>query len=669
MTRSRYGRWTGGPDPLAMPADVRAAMDAFGDRMLHGERASDALNAVLQRGLPGQRGLRELREALSRRRRELQRSGTLDGTLQEVRQLLETALTQERESLAADPSDAARWSETELDLLPDNLAHAVQQLSERQWHSPAAETTYRQIRELLQREAMSQQFPGLGQRPPQGGASGDQSHGEGQGSRGEGGDDTASREELKDFLADVNRLLGAHARGEDTTQQFADFMAKHGDTFDSDPKNVDELIDELARRAAAGARFMKSLSPAQRDQLQQLMDDMLSDLDLAAEMSQLNDSLRGLRPGYDWTGRERMSGEESLSLSEGTAALAEIAELDTLERSLAMRHPGSTLDDVDVDAVARQLGPSAAQEVRQLKDMDAELRRQGWLSGDADELQLSPKAVRRMGQTALAKVLADLQSTTRGSHEDRSVGSAGEFIGSTRPWIFGDEQPIDVVQTVRNAVLRTAATGSPSTTLAVEDFAVSETEHRGGAAIALCFDLSWSMYAQDRWAAMKQTALALDHLVTTRYPQDALQLIGFGLEAEVMSRAELAAVEPNGVPGTNLAGALRLARRHLARHPSAEPVLLVITDGEPTAHYLDDGRPFFYWPTMAATVEATVREADLCTRHGIVINTFMLGDDPGLARFIEAIARRNGGRVFAPNPARLGEFVVSEYVSGRRRRR
>lgn len=664
MKRTRYGRWAGGPDPLAPPVDVRAAMDALGERMLHGERTSDALHAVLQRGLPGRRGLQELRAALSKRRRELQRSGTLDGTLHEVRRLLDSALEQERASLAADPSDAARWSETELDLLPDNVAHAVAQLSDRTWHSAQAEATYRQIRELLRREAMSQQFPGFARRPSPAGREGEPGEGQPPGQRAGGPD-----EQLKDFLSDLNRLLGAHARGEDTTQQFADFMAKHGDMFDSDPKNVDELIDELARRAAAGARFMASLTPEQREQLQQLMDDMLSDLDLAAEMSALNDTLRGLRPGFDWTGRERMSGEQGLSYSDGTAALAEMAELDALERSLAMRQAGSTLDDVDVDAVQRQLGPAAAQEVQQLKDLDAELRRQGWLSGDADSLQLSPKALRRMGQTALAKVLADLQSKTRGSHEDRSAGSAGEFVGSTRPWRFGDEQPIDVVQTVRNAVLRSAASGSPTTTLAVEDFAVVETEHRAGAAVALCFDLSWSMYAQDRWAAMKQTALALDHLIATKYPQDALQLIGFGLEAEPMSRAELAAVEPSGIPGTNLAGALQLARRHLARHPSAEPVLLVITDGEPTAHYLDDGRPFFYWPTMAATIEATVHEVDRCTRHGIAINTFMLGDDPGLRRFVEAMARRNGGRVFAPDPTRLGEFVVSDYLSNRRRRR
>ncbi len=664
MTRARYGRWTGGPDPLAPPVDVRAAMDALGDRMLHGERASEALHSVLQRGLAGQRGLRDLRETLSRRRRELQRTGTLDGTLQEVRRLLESALEQERSRLASDPSEEARWSETELDLLPDNLAHAVQELSERQWHSEQAEATYQQIRELLRREAMQAQFPGLG-RPRQPSPEGEP----GEGSRSREGAGDVSHQDLKDFLADLNRLLGAHARGEDTTEQFEQFMAKHGDTFDSDPKNVDELIDELARRAAAGARFMASLSPQEREQLQQLMDDMLSDLDLAAEMSQLNDTLRGLRPGYDWSGRQRMSGGVPLSFSEGTAVLAEMAELEALERSLAMRHSGSTLDDVDVEAVARQLGPAAAQEVQQLKDLDAELRRQGWLTGDADELQLSPKALRRMGQTALATVLADLQSTTRGSHDDRSAGSAGEFVGSTRPWQFGDEQPIDVVQTVRNAVLRSAASGSPSTTLAVEDFAVVETEHRAGAAVALCFDLSWSMYAQDRWAAMKQTALALDHLVSTRYPQDALQLIGFGLDAEVMSRGELAAVEPTGVPGTNLAGALRLARRHLNRHPSAEPVLLVITDGEPTAHYLEDGRPFFYWPTISATVEATVHEVDQCTRHGIPINTFMLGDDPGLKRFIDAIARRNGGRVFAPDARRLGEFVVSDYLANRRRRR
>jgi uncharacterized protein with von Willebrand factor type A (vWA) domain len=665
VSLARYGRWSGGPDPLAAPADVRAAIDALGERMLAGESASAALHDVLQSGLEGQRGLRELREALLRRRRELQRSGTLDGTLQEVRRLLAKAVDLERAQLDTDPSPQARWAQTELDLLPDNTAQAVQELAQRQWHCAEAESTYQQIRELLAREAMTQQFPGFGRRPP--------------GDAAESGQTPAGdpRDQLKDFLADLNRLLGAHARGEDTREQFAEFMARHGDMFDSDPQDVDELIDELARRAAAAARLMASLTPQQRAELQQLMDDMLSDLDLAAEMSALNDTLRGLRPGYDWSGRQRMSGEQGLSFGDGTAALAEIAELDDLERSLTMRPIGSTLDDVDVEAVERQLGPAAAREVRRLQELDAELRRQGWLHGEADELELSPKALRRMGQSALARVLADLESSTRGSHDDRRTGSAGELIGSSRPWLFGDEQPLDVVQTVRNAVLRTA--GAPaaaagerargSIALNVEDFVVAETEHRSGAAVALCFDLSWSMYAQDRWAAMKQTALALDHLIATKYPQDVLQLIGFGLEAQVMSRAELAAVQPSGVPGTNLAQALRLARVHLRRHPRAEPVLLVITDGEPTAHTLDNGRPYFAWPTTTATVRATVHEVDECTRHGIVINTFMLGDDPGLHRFIEAMARRGGGRVFAPHPERLGEFVVRDYLRSRRSRR
>jgi uncharacterized protein with von Willebrand factor type A (vWA) domain len=197
---------------------------------------------------------------------------------------------------------------------------------------------------------------------------------------------------------------------------------------------------------------------------------------------------------------------------------------------------------------------------------------------------------------------------------------------------------------------------------------VVETEHRAAAAVALCVDLSWSMYAEGRWAPMKQTALALQHLISTRYRQDSLQVIGFDRWARRLSVMELAAAEPAWVQGTNLAHALGLARRHVSRHPQAEPVVLVVTDGEPTAHLEDDGEAFFAWPTTHETLRRTLVEIDGLTRSNIAVNTFMLGDDPGLQRFVDALARRNGGRVFAPSPDRLGEFVVADYLRARRAR-
>jgi uncharacterized protein with von Willebrand factor type A (vWA) domain len=204
--------------------------------------------------------------------------------------------------------------------------------------------------------------------------------------------------------------------------------------------------------------------------------------------------------------------------------------------------------------------------------------------------------------------------------------------------------------------------------LEVEDFEVAETERRASAVVALCVDLSFSMISEGRWGPMKQTALALSHLVATRFPQDALQIIGFGRYAMPLTQGELAAIEPDMVQGTNLQHALKLAGRHVRRHPGAEPVVLVVTDGEPTAH-LEDGEAHFQWPTLPETVRATLVEVDQLTRYGATLNLFMLGEDAGLRRFVDAVARRSGGRVFSPEVADLGAYVVSDYVRARRGRR
>jgi uncharacterized protein with von Willebrand factor type A (vWA) domain len=277
--------------------------------------------------------------------------------------------------------------------------------------------------------------------------------------------------------------------------------------------------------------------------------------------------------------------------------------------------------------------------------------------------------LRRLGQTALRKVFEHLSEGHRGEHDIRDAGASGEATGASRQWEFGDEQPLDVVRTVGNAVRRSAAvTPGGGVRLAVEDFEVVETERRASASVALCVDLSYSMFADGRWGPMKQTALALAHLVATRFPQDALQIIGFNRVASALSVEQLAGIEPDLVQGTNLQHALHLAGRHLRKHSDGEPVVLVVTDGEPTAH-LDGGYPFFHWPPMRETIEATVAEVDALTRYGAAINVFMLGEDAGLRRFVDAVARRNGGRVFTPDIERLGQYVVDDYLRARRGRR
>ncbi|MFG3689400.1 VWA domain-containing protein [Micromonospora sp. NPDC047740] len=646
--RFRYGQWRGGPDPLAPPYDVRAAVDAVGAEVLGGGSLREALRDLLRRGPQGRGGLDELAARARRLRREALRRGDLDGAVTRARALLDQALAAEREELRGRDGDDARFAEAVLDNLPRSTARAVEELSGYDWASDEARATYQRILDGLRGEVLEQRFAGL--RDAARAAA-----------------DPAAQRQLAEMMRDLNDLLARHARSEDTTDAFAEFMRRHGEFFPERPKDVDELIDVLARRAAAGERLMRSLSDRQREELAGLMRQSLGER-LAGELAQLDAQLRALRPDLNWQRGERIRGDRPLGYGEAAGALGELAELDELLDQLDQDQPGATLDDVDVDAVARTLGRDAADDVRRLRELERELRRQGWVTRDAEGLTLSPKALRRLAGTALRRVFADLTAGPRGQHDLRSAGAAGEVSGASRPWEYGDEQPLDVVRTLTRAVRR-AGPGVP-VQLAVDDFEVVETERRASAAVALCVDLSYSMISQGRWGPMKQTALALSHLVATRFPQDALQIIGFGREALPLTQQELAAVEPDLQQGTNLQHALRLAGRHLRRHPGAEPVVLVVTDGEPTAHLdPDDGEAYFHWPPLPETIEATIREVDRLTRYGATLNLFMLGDDAGLRRFVDAVARRSRGRMFTPDLDDLGEYVVSDYLRARHGRR
>ena len=674
----RYGAWRGGPDPLEPPFDVAKALDRLGERVLAGDRAADALRNLLRQGMPGTRGLRDLLRQVRERRRGLRERGQLDGTLERVRELLDQAVDQERRALFPDPSDAARLAEAELDQLPPDTAGAVRQLADYRWRSPEAAATYEQIRDLLRREVLDSQFRGM--REALAGASPEE------------------LQRIRDMMADLNAMLEADARGEDTQRQFDEFMNRYGDLFPENPRSLEELVDALARRAAAASRLAASLTPEQRAELAGLAQQVLGDLGLRYEMDRLGRSLRSRRPDLRWDQDAAMCGERPLGLGDATTALEELADLESLEASLGQRYPGASLDDVDLEAVERALGRAAVEDLETLRRLERELTEEGYLLRDQGELKLTPKAIRRIGAVALRRIFSSLDEGRRGDHDIAGLGLAGEPTGASRPWVFGDEEPLDVVRTVRNAVLRGAGEsgrsagrstraetlggsgreGSPpnepslprvGVRLAPEDFEIEETERRTSAAVCLLVDQSYSMLLRETWGMAKATALALHSLVSTRYPQDALEIIGFSRLARTVRPADLPDLDAAMGQGTNLHHALVLAGRHLDRHPEAEPVVLVITDGEPTAHLEPDGYPWFDYPPDPRTVELTLTEVTRLTRRRATINVFMLDQDPRLVGFVDLIARLNGGRVFAPSADRLGDYVVSDYLRARRGRR
>jgi uncharacterized protein with von Willebrand factor type A (vWA) domain len=650
----RYGRWHGGPDPLAPPYDLGDAVDEIGDSVLGGSGVREALRELLRRGMQGRRGLDELRRSVRDRLRQARTAGRMDGTLEEVRELLDRALEAERRELFPDPDDSARLAESELDALPDDTAGAVRALKDYPWRSEEARQAYDQIQDLLRREVLDSSFASMKQAL-----------------------ENATEQDMqavKDMVADLSNLLDAHNRGEDTDQQFADFMDKHGQFFPDNPESIDELIDSLARRAAAQERMMAGLSPEQRAELADLMAQTMQDMGLASEMAHLQDALRQARPDLPWGQRGSVpDGQQGLGMGDATTAVAELADLEALSNQLSQGYAGASMADIDEELLERALGRPAVDDLAALRQMERELERQGYLNRSDGKLELSPKAVRRLGATALRRVFAKLDATGRGDHDVADAGSAGELTGSSREWQFGDEQPLDVVRTVKNAVLRTA--GEPRAEherrvhIAVEDFEVVETERRTGAAVALLVDLSYSMALRGTWGAAKSTAMALHSLVTTRFPQDAIQIIGFSSTAQVLRPETLAELSVDTLQGTNLQHGLMLARRFLAHHRDAEPVVLVVTDGEPTAHLEDDGTPFFCWPPMPETIARTVAEVERVARTGATVNVFALDPDPGLVHFVHDLTQRAGGRVFQPDSDRLGEYVVADYLRTRRGRR
>ncbi|GAA2142824.1 VWA domain-containing protein [Nocardioides koreensis] len=654
--RSRYGRYAGGPDPLAPPVDLAEALDAIGEDVMAGYSPERAMREFLRRGGRDQTGLDDLARRVAERRRELLQRHNLDGTLQEVRELLDRALLEERKQLARDVAmdDADRaFREMQLENLPPSTAAAVSELSDYDWSSRQAREDYEKIKDLLGREMLDQRFAGMKQAL-------------------ENATDE-DRAAINEMLQDLNQLLDAHRRGEDTDQQFRDFMDKHGDFFPENPQDIDELLDALAQRAAAAQRMRNSMTQEQRDELDALAAQAFGSPELMESLSQLDSNLQALRPGEDWGGSERFDGEQGLGLGDGTGVLQDVADLDDLSEQLSQSYGGARMDDLDLDKLSRQLGDQAAVDANTLQRLEKALRDTGYMKRGSDgQLRLSPKAMRQLGK-ALLRDVAQRMSGRQGQRDLRQAGAAGEPSGATREWAFGDTEPWDVTRTVTNAVLRSVSEGVSTRSsdgrtgvrLDIRDVEVAETEARTQAAVALLVDTSFSMAMDGRWVPMKRTALALHTLIRSRFRGDHLQLIGFGRHAEVMEIEELTGLDAMWDKGTNLHHALLLANRHFRKHPNAQPVLLIVTDGEPTSHLEPDGEVYFSYPPHPLTVAYAVRELDNAGRLGAQTTFFRLGEDPGLARFIDSMARRVDGRVIAPELDDLGAAVVGSYLGSR----
>ncbi|MDH4115767.1 MAG: hypothetical protein OEX04_03485 [Acidimicrobiia bacterium] len=642
MSRSRYSRWDGSQDPFGADLPVDDLADQLAEDVLDGWGIDAGLRRLLEQGMEGRfDGLRALRERLDRMRQD--RTAGRPDPFADIRPALEEVEGLEREALAADPSEEARFAELDLDTLPDNTAARIRELRDHEWRSSEARERFEKILDDLRRQMLDASFRNIAD-----------------GMQEMSGDDMAA---VKDMLSDLNNLMEQRRQGMGPSQeQFEEFMNRHGEFFPENPRTFDELLETLARRSMAMSRYMASLDADQRRELNRLMDDLMSDMDLAFQMDQLGENLRALAPSLPWDDGMAMGGEP-VGLAEGLDAVDQASRLDELERALGQDYAGASLEDIDEDDLRAALGEDAVRDVRRLRQIEKMLEDAGVIARTGGRLELTPRGVRKLGERALTRVFDRLKLGQPGSHETAAAGGIDEPTGQSRPWRFGDPFRLDLRKTIHNAVLRSG----PSTggvRLHPDDFEVEEAEHRTSTATVLLLDMSRSMPLRGHWVGAKRMALALHTLITTTYPEDSIEIVGFSDYARRMTPADLAEVDWEPVYGTNMEHAFNLAGRILSKHRDAARQVLLVTDGEPTAH-LEGEYVYFNWPPVRETLDKTYKEAMRLAKSGVTMNIFMLEDTPGLVGFIDRLAQIVGGRVFTNPGDDLGDLVVADYVTRR----
>ncbi|MPZ88861.1 MAG: hypothetical protein GEU81_12460 [Nitriliruptorales bacterium] len=653
--RVRFGQWSGTQDPF--PPDVTAddVLSEIGDDLLAGRTPEEALERLMRRGMPGRvRGLDDLRRRVEEaRRRELGRMG-LEGPLRQVEERLGEILERERTALHFDADEhAAAAKLQQLDDLPPDIAAKLAALEDYDWTDRQAGEDFRQLMEQVRRDVAEATFgrlaSALGSMSPE------------------------DLERMRDMLAELNGMVARNARGEDISADFVQFKQRYGDMLPGDPDSLEELLEELARRMAAMSRLLGSLDADQRAQLAQMSEQLLSDMDLGFQAEQLQRALQGRFPELGWgdgVPGAMPSGEQSGSLSDTVDWVEHLQEYSDLREALGQQYPGARLEDVDEEALRRTLGEDAARDLRALRDIERALEQAGALRRNQGRLELTPRGIRRLGERSLAKIYERAVTGQIGSHRARGSGGDGELTGATRPLVFGDPFRLDVSRTLYNAITRKAEVpgrsgGSGRLHLEPGDFELAEAERRVRSATVLLLDMSFSMPLRGNWVPAKRVALALHSLISSKFPEDRLYVVGFSDYARRLQPRDLLKTGWERVYGTNMQHAFMIARRLLSAHSGAERQVIMVTDGEPTAH-LEGDTPWFNWPPEPRTLQLTMAEAARLTRTGATLNVFLLDHDPGAARFIEQMVRAYGGRIFYPSLADLGSLVVRDFLSNRR---
>jgi len=659
-SRYDYSAWDGSQEFSNLdPEDLLAALE---DDLLANGDLSDALERLLRNGfeLPdGERvdGLRDLLDQTRRRREELLQQGDPDGELARYRDRLSEIEEMERTGLdelaaeAGDSGDQRRQEVTDqvvaerrmaLDLLPDDLAGRMRSLGSYEFTSTEAREAFEALQEEIRQEIADTYFKGMSELL--------------------NNTDPEQIARTRAAMDALSQMLEQRQRGEDLDPTFEQFMEEFGDMFPG-AESLDDLLEQMARQMAAAEAMWRSLSAEQRAELQGLADAMFEDMDLRWSMDRLGANLRAAFPDLGWNDAFRFEGEGSLSMSEAADAARQLADLERMEDLLSTASSAAALNEIDIDALRRNLGDDAAAQLERLAQMVKSLEDSGLINNKGGKMELTAHGVRRLGNKALQDLFTQLRQDRVGQHQTSFSGFGHDREETTRAYEPGDPLTLHLSKTVHNAVARTG--GGTPVKLEAEDFEVVETEAVARSATVLCIDLSMSMPMRDNFVPAKKMAMALQTLISSRFPRDYLGLVVFSEVAREVKPSDLPTVMWDYIYGTNLQHALALSRTMLAKQHGTKQII-VVTDGEPTAHLDRSGRPHFNYPPVPETLHLTMAEVIRCTKAGITINTFALDLERTHYPFVEQIAKVNGGRTFYPSNDDLGGYVLVDFLKHRR---
>jgi uncharacterized protein with von Willebrand factor type A (vWA) domain len=691
----RYSNWDGTQN--VSPFDADDLLEAISDDVIRDGDLRRALERIMKRGADLKNGrmpgMRDMMERLRQMRQQELSRYDMGSVLDDIQQKLEEIVSQERAGIqkrlddalnrnderAADSGQQAEDGQQEdggeqsasnpesrtpnpeddslrrmfenianrknryLDDMPNDPGGKIKALQDYEFMDPQARQMFQDLMSQLQQRMLGNTFQGmmdsLKNMTPE---------------------DMAG---LREMVKDLNEMLERHQRGEDP--QFEQFMQKHGQYFPPGLKNIDDLIEHLAKQMARMNHLLNSMSPEQRKQLMDVMDALLRDDRLKWDLARLGNNLGQLFPMY--ADGFNFSGDEQVGMGEALDVMGRMQSMDELEADLRAAQSMGDLDKIDREQLRDLLGDDAAQSLDQLQQLVKMLEEAGYLERRGSRLELTPRGLRKIGQKALQDIFQQMKQDRFGNHETVRRGSGGERTDDTKPYEFGDPFLLDLRETMMNAIERDGA-GAP-VHIQPEDFEVYRTELQSQSSTVLMIDMSRSMLLRGCWAAAKKVAMALDSLIRGQFPRDRLHIIGFALYARELKPRQLAEMDWSEYEyGTNLQHGLMLARHLLARQRGGNKQIIVITDGEPTAHVLDDGTPYFNYPPSFATIQETLREIVRCTKENIVINTFMLERSRSLVEFVNQMTQLNKGRAFYATPERLGEYILVDYLAGKTKR-